>query len=114
MQPIDHVRLRTAAKRPEWALLQHADEAYALALLQSLEPLLEAAKAERIQGPIDQQDVPETYNFGDERFSRLQEPNVDNAYSDFATELAGGLSERERELIDRLNSSSALDQGGDL
>lgn len=109
-QAIDQVRLRAAAERLEWALSKHEGDAYARALLQSLMPLLDAAKAERIREPIDQHDVPGAYNFGDGRFSGLQEPNVDNAYSAFATELAGGLSERERRIIE-LHKSRSEGQG---
>ena len=96
---IDQLRLRAAAEQLEVALLQHADDAYARALLQSFAPLLEAAKAERLREAIDQHDVPGAYNFGDGRFSGLQAPNVDDAYAAFATELAGGLSGRERQII---------------
>ena len=112
-QSIDQFCLRAAAERLEWALSQHGDDAYARALLHSLAPLLEAAKAERIKESIDQHDVPGAYNCGDGRFSGLQEPNVDNAYAAFATELAGGLSERERQIIERLKSRSAPGEGGD-
>lgn len=110
---IDQVRLRAAAERLERALLQHADDPNAQALLRSLAPLLEAAKAERLREPIEQHDVPGASNFGNGRFSELLEPNVDNAYSAFAAELAGGLNEREQQLIERLRSRSARCQRGD-
>lgn len=111
---IDQARLREAAEHLEWALDQYRSVAHAQSLLKSLRPLIEAAKAAQLNDPIDPHDVPGAYNFGDGRYLDLVEPNVPNAYVAFTTELAGGLSDEEKEIIELMRANRAAEQGGAL
>lgn len=111
-QSIDQVRLRAAAEHLEWTLCQHPTANHAQSLLASLRPLIDAAKAAQLSGPMDPHDVPGAYNFGDGLYLDLREPNVPNAYAAFTTELAGGLSDREKQIMERMRAARAAEPGG--
>lgn len=95
-QTIDQARLKAAAEHLEWVLRQYPDEPVVQGLLKSLLPLIEDAKAGRIDRPIARGDVPGAYNFGDGVYSPYTEPSVDDAYTKFRIELRGGLTEQEK------------------
>ena len=101
-QIIDPVKLKAAAENLEWVLKQYPESDDVQGLLQSLEPLIEAAKAGRLLLPISRRDVPGAYNFGDGLYIPYKTPNVDEAYTNFRTELRGGLTEQDKQDIARL------------
>lgn len=110
-QQIDPAKLRASAEHLEWVLNQYPDSADVQALLRALRPLIEDAKAGRISEPLDRDDVPCGYNFADGRYMPYKQPNVDEAYVSFGTELRGGLSEQERRIIAKFNARHAGSEG---
>lgn len=104
---IDPVKLKAAAEHLEWVLRQYPNEPVVQGLLESLLSLIEDAKASRIHQPIARGDVPGAYNFSDGLYILYTNPNVDDAYTKFRTELRGGLTEQEKRIISRLGAKSA-------
>lgn len=98
-QAVDPVKLKAAAEHLEWVLQQYPDSDDVQSLLRSLTPLIEDAKAGRVVAPVDGMKVPGAWNFSDGRYVPYQHPSVDGAYSDFVTELEGGWTEEEKQLI---------------
>lgn len=98
-QAIDPVKLKAAAEHLEWVLQQYPDNDDVQGLHRALAPLIKAAKAGEIRQPMDRMNVPGAWNFSDGRYVPYQNPSVDSAYSDFATEMRGGRTEEERQLI---------------
>lgn len=112
-QTIDPMRLKAAAEHLEWVLQQYPDNDDVQGMLSALRPLIEDAKHGRVLTPLEFQSVPCSWNFADGRYIPYRNPNVDNAYCDFATELEGGLTERDRLRIARLDAvrRAMLDSG---
>lgn len=82
-------------------------------LLQSLRPLIENAKAGKISEPMDGIRVPGAYNHGDGRYVPYKEPSVGDAYARFIIELEGGLTERDKLLLARIDAMrQAMVTGG--
>lgn len=106
-QTIDAAKLTAAAEHLEWVLRQYPDAPAVQDLLESLSPLIEDAKAGRIDQPMARGDVPGAYNFGDGLYMPYKNPSVDDAYTKFRTELRGGLTEQEKRIIGRLGVMSA-------
>jgi len=98
-QTIDPVKLKASAEHLEWVLKQYPDSEDVQSLLRSLAPLIEDAKEGRVLEPVDSMRIPGAWNFGDGRYVSYQSPSVDAAYSDFATEMEGGWTEEEKQLI---------------
>lgn len=98
-QAIDPGKLKAAAEHLEWVLRQYPNESVVQGLLKSLLPLIEDAKALRIDQPVAREEVPGAYNFGDGAYSLYTEPSVDDAYTKFRIELRGGLTEQEKQQI---------------
>lgn len=95
-QTIDPVKLKAAAEHLEWVLKQYPDSEDVQGLYHALLPLIEGAKAERVQDPLGRQDIPCGYNFADGIYRPYTDPNVDEAYVRFSIEMRGGLSEKEK------------------
>lgn len=102
-QAIDPAKLKEAAEHLEWVLQQYPDSEDVRDLLQSLSPLIDDARAQRISAPLDGTRIPGAYNFGDGRYVPYGDPSVDEAYTSFIIELEGGLTERDRLRIARLD-----------
>lgn len=98
-QTIDPAKLKAAAEHLEWVLRQYPDSEDVQGMLHGLLPLIEDAKAGRIQEPIDRRDIPFAYNFGDGAYTFYRNPDVGGAYARFATEIKGGLTEQEKQLL---------------
>lgn len=96
-QTIDPIKLKAAAEHLERVLKQYPDSDDVQSLLHSLTPLIENAKAGKIQEARDW--IPGSWNFSDGRYIPYQNPSVDSAFSDFAIEMRGGWTEEERQLI---------------
>ncbi|MDE1963476.1 MAG: hypothetical protein KGI42_06150 [Xanthomonadaceae bacterium] len=103
-QTIDPMRLKVAAEHLEWVLKQYPDAEDLQDLLQSLRPLIENAKAGKISEPMDSIRVPGAYNHGDGRYVPYKEPSVGDAYARFIIELEGGLTERDKLLLARIDA----------
>lgn len=98
-QTIDPEKLKAAAEHLEWVLSQYPDEPAVQDLASALRPLIEAAIAQRVIAPMDAPTVPGNYNFGDGVYVPFREPHLGNAYSRFLTELQGGFTSLELELM---------------
>lgn len=103
-QRIDPVKLKAAAEHLEWVLKQYPDSEDAQGLLHSLAPLLEDAKTGKLLTPVDRMKIPGAWNFSDGRYIPYDNPSVDEAYSNFITEMEGGLTEEDRQRIARLDA----------
>ena len=101
-QAIEPVKLRTAAEHLEWVLRQYPDVEDVQALLDALMPLINESKAGKITQPIASGRVPGAYNFGEGSYIPYKNPSVDEAYTDFRTELKGGLTEQDKRIIARI------------
>lgn len=101
-QAIDPVKLKATAEHLEWVLQQYPDSDDVQSLLHSLTPLIENAKAGKIQETRDR--IPGSWNFSDGRYIPYQNPSVDSAFSDFAIEMRGGWTDEERQLIAELQA----------
>lgn len=95
-QQIDPIKLREAAEHLEWVLHQYRGHDVPQTLLHSLADLLDAAKLGRINAPINDLEIPGSYEFGDRQFSDFKDPSIDDAYAKFGVELRGGLTEEEK------------------
>ena len=95
-QTIDPIKLKAAAEHLEWVLQQYPDSEDVQALFEGLLPLIEAAKAGNVAAPLDR--IPFAYNFADGAYVPFNSPSVGSAYADFATQLAGGLSDAGAEV----------------
>lgn len=108
-QAIDPARLKAAAEHLEWVLQQYPDHDDARRLLHALAPLLEEdAKAGRIAAPAEH--IPCEYDFADGRYVAFEEPSVGDAYARFATEMQGGLSDRQAKRIARMDATRRSSQ----
>ncbi|MEJ1162674.1 hypothetical protein V9K97_03175 [Variovorax sp. CCNWLW186] len=96
-QAIDSVKLKAAAEHLEWVCKQYPGIVVVQDLYEALLPLIEDAKAERVRTPVEK--IPCGYLFGDGLYESYKSPNVDEAYVNFSTEMKGGLSEEEKELL---------------
>jgi hypothetical protein len=103
-QAIDPIALKAAAEHLEWVLRQYPSSDDVQSLLNSLTPLIEAAKAGRVLVPVSRKDVPGGYNFGDGVYSPYKNPNVEDAYVNFRIEIRGGLTEEDRQRIARMDA----------
>lgn len=103
-QAIDPVKLRAVAEHLEWVLQQYPDSGDVQSLLRALTPLIEDAKSGKVLEPAERRDIPGAWNFSDGRYIPYCDPNVDQAYSDFITEMEGGLTEEDRKRIARLDA----------
>ncbi|AND67707.1 hypothetical protein ATSB10_02530 [Dyella thiooxydans] len=103
-QTIDTKKLKDAAEHLEWVLKQYPDVEDVRDLLQSLRPLIENAKAGKISEPMDGIRVPGAYNHGDGRYVPYKEPSVGDAFSRFVIELEGGQTEKDKELLARIEA----------
>lgn len=108
-QTIDHAKLKAAAEQLEWALQQYPDNEDVRGLREALKPLLEDAKAGQVNEPVEH--IPCEYDFADGRYVPLKDPNVGDAYARFATEMQGGLSERQKRRIARMDALRRSSQG---
>jgi hypothetical protein len=98
-QTIDPIKLKAAAEHLEWVLKQYPDEAVVQDLYQSLRPMIDAAKAQKVYAPMDRRDIPGGYFFGDGVYEPFSSPNVEDAYTNFRTEMRGGRTEQENRQI---------------
>jgi len=112
-QQIDPAKLRASAEHLEGVLNEYPDSDDVQSLLGALRPLLDDAKAGRISQPIDSVSVPGAYNFGDGLYVPYRSPDVGEAYAQFTTELAGGLSEQERRILARMQAARSGASGSD-
>ena len=103
-QSIDSVKLKASADHLEWVLKQYPDSEDAQSLLRALLPLIEAAKAGRVLEPVERRDIPGAYNFGDGVYMPYRDPDVGEAYSDFITEMEGGLTEQDKQALARMQA----------
>src|SRR3546814_3929079 len=99
-QAIDPIKLKAAAEHLEWVLKQYPDSEDVQGLLHALLPMLEEAKAMMVKEPVERRSIPGGYNFGEGLYAPYGDPNVEEAYVGFSTEMRGG----DRKST-RLNSS---------
>lgn len=95
-QAIDAANLKAAAEYLEWVLLHYPDSDDVQGLRRALAPLIEDAKAGRIEEPMDSGEVPGTYNNADGVYIQYRNPSVGDAYAKFKVELAGGLADQDK------------------
>ena len=95
-QTIDPEKLRDAALHLEWVFSRYPDASAVQDLATALAPLLESAKSGRIVSPIDRNEVPGGYAFGDGQYRDFRTPNLEDAYVQFRIELRGGLTENDK------------------
>lgn len=75
-QAIDPLRLKAAAEHLEWVLHQYPDSEEVQGLLRALTPLIEDAKAGRIEAPIDSGKVAGAYQNADGVYTQYRDPSV--------------------------------------
>lgn len=103
-QTIDPARLKAAAEHLEWVLKQYPDSEVVQSLLHALTPLIEEAKAQKISTPMDGMDVPGAYQHGEGAYLPYKDPDVGDAYARFVVELEGGLTESDKQRLERIES----------
>lgn len=108
-QTIDPIKLKAAAEHLEWVLRQYPKNEHIQALLEGLLPLIEEAKAQRISESLDR--IPFAYNFADGAYVPYKNPNVGDAYADFATQMAGGVSDSGLEIEAYIRARKASMRG---
>lgn len=101
-QTIDPIKLKAAAEHLEWVLEQYPKSEDVQALLQSLRPIIEAAKSKAILSPADR--IPGAYNFADGIYIPYKNPNLGNAYARFSIEIKGGLTYKDTQQINHLEA----------
>ena len=101
-QTIDPVKLKAAAEHLEWTLKQYPDSGEVRDLLRALLPLIEDVRSGKILDPVDS--IPCGYNFADGAYMRYRNPDVGEAYSDFLTEMRGGLTEQDKKALARMQA----------
>lgn len=112
-QTINPIRLKAAAEHLEWVLAHYPDVEVVQDLRHSLSSLIDDAKAQKISDPVDGMRVPGAYNFGDGRYIPYKEPSVGDAYARFIIELEGGLTERDKLRLARIDAmQQAMITGG--
>ena len=99
---IDQNRLKAAAEQLE-QVLKHSDQPGVERIQEALNPLILKAKSGLISKPMDRQEIPSGRDIADGTFRDLKQPDVEEALISFSTELRGGLSERERRLIESVH-----------
>lgn len=103
-QVIDPVKLKAAAEHLEWALRQYPDSEEVQALLSGLMPFIEDAKEGRVSEPMEKF-VPSSWAISAEgMFRSYRNPNIEDAYVHFATEMEGGFTKQDRERLARLEA----------
>ena len=104
-QQINPEKLQAAAEHLEWVCQQYPDNEDVQGLYRGLLPLIDDAKAERITQIMDMQDVPSNWAVNaDARYDEYKEPSVRSAYVGFQTELEGGLTEEDKQIIAKLEA----------
>ena len=111
-QTIDPVKLKASAEHLEWALKQYPDSDDVQGLLHALGPLIENAKAGKVLVPVDRGEIPCGHNFADGIYRPYANPNVDEAYVMFSTELRGGLTEQDKQRHARMEAMRSPDKRG--
>lgn len=87
---IDQAKLKAAAEHLEWALAQYPDSSDVQALFDALRPMIEDARAERVQEPIAWRDLPGRRAFAEGVYRPYADPDVEAACSRFSIEMTGG------------------------
>lgn len=110
-QAIDPIKLKAAAEHLEWVLKQYPDNDDVQGLHHALLRLIEDAKAEKVSEVMER--IPCEYNFADGIYRSYKDPNVEDAYVAFAREMRGGLTEKERQLLSRMEDmrKAAMERG---
>ena len=104
-QAIDPIKLKAAAEHLEWVLQQYPDSEDVQGLLHALTPLIEDAKAGKVATRVESMmRVPGAYNFSDGLYVPYRTPDVGKAYALFVTELEGGVTEQEKQLLDLVDA----------
>lgn len=103
-QSIDQARLRAAAEHLDWVLSCYPDHEGIRNLREVLASLIERAKAGLITEPQDRRDFPAGWALAEGLYADLKDPSVDDALIEFSIELRGGLTEREKRLIAKLEA----------
>ena len=98
-QTIDPEKLKAAAAHLEWVLHQYPESEDVKNLLRALLPLIEAAKAGSVKFPIDRVQIPGAYNFADCLYIPYNNPSVGGAYAQFITEMEGGTTELDNQIL---------------
>lgn len=101
-QTIDQAKLKAAAERLERVLKQYPESEDVQGLLSGLFPLIEDAKAGRINEPVER--IPFERNFGEGVYRPYKDPDVEKAYADFATEIEGGRTEEDVQILDYIRA----------
>ena len=96
---INPFKLKAAAEYLEWGLKQYPNEAVVQELYQSLLPMIDAAKSEKVFEPVTRQDIPGGYLFGDGVYDQFNNPDVGEAYVQFKIEMMGGRTEQDKRIL---------------
>jgi hypothetical protein len=111
-QQIDPIKLKAAAEHLEWVCQQYPDNDDVQGLYRGLQTMIEEAKAGRVLVPVER--VPYWYQHADGVYIPYKEPSVGGAYSRFADEMEGGLTEQDVRIIAKLKArmeAKAQNQG---
>ena len=100
---IDQNRLEAAAERLVHVLVHYSDQPDVRRIYDALDPLILKAKSGLILEPMDRREIPSGRDIADGTFRDLKQPDLEEALIDFSTELRGGMSERERRLIESVH-----------
>jgi hypothetical protein len=114
-QQIDPIKLKTAAEHLEWACQQYPNDEKVQGLYQGLLPMIEDAKSGQVLVPIeDRYNIPFRWAVSSEGlYDDYRNPDVANAYVQFAIEMAGGLTEQDKRINARIVAmAKAMLEGG--
>jgi hypothetical protein len=101
-QVINPAKLKAAAEQLEWVLKQYPDSDDVQGLLHALAPLIDDARSGKILEPLER--IPGEYNHADGRYIPYKNPDVGDAYSAFAIEIEGGLTEEDEQRLARMDA----------
>lgn len=108
---INKEELKAAAENLEWVLRQYPDSGPVQEMLVGLGPLIEAAKAGEIVTPLDS--TPFSYDFSDGAYIPYKDPNVGEAYAKFSIEIQGGLTNQDKQRLEKMSKLRKLRKHGE-
>jgi hypothetical protein len=109
-QTIDPIKLKAAAEHLEWVFQQYPNELVVQGLYQALLPMIEAAKDQKVYATVDRGDIPGGYFFSDGAYRSFENPNIEDAYYEFVTEMEGGLTEQDERILAEIEAYQKINQ----
>ncbi|WP_431110199.1 hypothetical protein [Variovorax paradoxus] len=112
-QAIDPINLKAAAEHLEWVCQQYPNVQDVQALYRGLLPLIEDAKAGRVLMPVDRQEVPGWYLMTEGIYRPYENPDIEDAYYKFRTEMGSGLTDQDEKFLAKLSAQKGVNKKKD-